>query len=60
MQKAVNDVIDIFTSDDMENIYVTGYFLVKHSHLYNKPIYHIGASVFNTLILLLCLKAVFQ
>ena len=25
MQKAVNDVIDIFTSEDMEN--VTGYFL---------------------------------
>ena len=34
MQKAVNYVIDIFTSEDMEN--VTGYFLVKHLHLYNK------------------------
>ena len=37
MQKAVNDVNDIFTSEVMEN--VTGYFLVKHSHLYNKFIY---------------------
>ena len=33
MQKPLNDVIDIFTGHDMEN--VTGYFLVKHSHLYN-------------------------
>ena len=32
MQKAANDVIDIFTSEDMEN--VTGYFLVKHLHLF--------------------------
>ena len=28
-----SDIIDIFTSDDMENM---SYFLVKHSHLYNK------------------------
>ena len=34
MQNAVNDVIDIFTSEDIENMHVTGYFLVKHSHLY--------------------------
>ena len=34
MRNAVNDVIDIFTSEGMEN--VTGYFLVKHLHLYNK------------------------
>ena len=31
MQKAVNDVIHIFTAEDTEN--VTGYFLVKHSHI---------------------------
>ena len=37
MQKAVNDVIDIFTSGYGK--YVTVYFLVKHSHLYNKNIY---------------------
>ena len=34
MQKAVNEVIDIFTSEDMENT-PTGYFVVKHLHLYN-------------------------
>ena len=28
MQKAVNDVINIFTSEDMENMHVTCYFLV--------------------------------
>ena len=34
MQKAVNDVIDIFTSEDMES-----YFVVKHSHPYNEWVY---------------------
>ena len=34
MQTAVDDVIDIFTSENTEN--VTCYFLVKHSNLYNK------------------------
>ena len=38
MQKAVNDVIDIFTSGYGK--YNTGYFLVKHSYLYNKGIYY--------------------
>ena len=40
MQKAVNDFIDIFTSEDMEN--VTGCFLVKHSHLYNKKTFFVS------------------
>ena len=31
MQKVVNDAIDIFTSEDMEN--VSGYFLVEHSSI---------------------------
>ena len=33
MQKAANYVIDIFTSEDMENTPLHSYFLVKHSHL---------------------------
>ena len=37
MQKAVSDVIDTSTSEDMENIRHM-LFLVKHSHLYNNPI----------------------
>ena len=39
MQKTVNDVIDIFTSEDMDNMSLAGYFLIKHSHLYNEKIY---------------------
>ena len=39
MQKVVNDVIDIFASEDMGNMPLHGYFLVKHSHLYNKYYY---------------------
>ena len=38
MQKAVNDIIDIFTGEDMENTLYTGYFPVKHLHLYNQLI----------------------
>ena len=38
MQKAVNDVNDIFTSEVMENG-TFGYFIVKHSPLYNKYIF---------------------
>ena len=43
MQKAVNvnDVSDIFTV--RYGKYATGYFLVKHSHLYNKTIYGLNA-----------------
>ena len=37
MQKAVSDVIDTSTSEDMENIRHM-LFLVKHSHLYNNTI----------------------
>ena len=38
MQKVVNDVIDIFASEDMGNMPLAlhGYFLVKQSNLYNK------------------------
>ena len=40
MQKAGNDAIDIFASEDMEDITGTGYLVLKHSHVYNKTIYH--------------------
>ena len=46
MQKAVNDIMDIFTSEDMENtpLVSTGYFLastVYNKHVYNKHVYDI-------------------
>ena len=44
MQKAVSDVIDIFTGEDMENTPLF-YFLVKHSHLYNKSHYFIHDNI---------------
>ena len=39
MQKAVHDVIDIFASEDRYGKYATGYFVVKHSHLYSEWVY---------------------
>ena len=53
MQKAVNDVIDIFTDEGTEN--VTGYFLVKvkHSHLYNKLSYIYGLVLIYTCFIIL-------
>ena len=45
MQKVVNEVIDIFTSEDIKK-YVTGYFLVKHSHLYKLNKYLILSVIF--------------
>ena len=45
MQKTVNDVIDIFTSEGMDNISLAGYFLVKHSHVYNKKRHRCNADI---------------